>query len=343
MRSRLASSYFCLTSLIAAYLSLSACGSPVSIPGSTGGAPSLGGTAAAGGTSGGAQGGTPNGGASAGGATSGGSSASGGNTAGGSASIGGQSSGGGTPSGGSVGAGGGGAIGGANGTSGGSGNADPCPADATFCSGFDDSALPAGAVFKLNGDPATPWTKYFEVDATVKRAGASSLRVKSVSEASDAYKMLSVPSGGANFWVRLYIRSDKDLGDEMHNVFGQASGSDEPNDSVSVEFAEDVGISFNSQDNVRWPEGFGRLTSGGTMPYTLAKDTWHCIELHFDGMARVQELYVNGERKINATDYPAATKAFQRFKFGYNALHGMVRATWYDDIAVGPTRPGCLN
>lgn len=228
------------------------------------------------------------------------------------------------------------------GASGGGGTVLSCPTDATFCSGFDDAALPEGAVFKLNGDPATPWTAYFEVDTTVKNTGASSLRVKALSEASGAYKMLAVPSGGAHFWVRFYLRSDQELGKEDHNVFGQASGSDDPNDGASVEFAEDVGIAFNSQDSVRWPDGYGRPSGGGVMPYTLEKDTWHCVELEFDGTERVQKLYIGGEEKINATDYPAAAKAFQRFKFGYNALHGTERSTWYDDVAVGPTRPGCF-
>lgn len=266
-----------------------------------------------------------------------------GGSASGGSSLGGTGNGGGTPGGGGATASGGAATASGGTASGGAPQGgEPCPADATFCSGFEEAELPSGAVFKLNGDPATPWTRYFEVDASQKKGGASSLRVKSVSEVSDAYKMLSVPSGGASFWVRLYLRSDEDLGAEDHNVFGQASGSDDPNDRDSVEFAEDVGIAFNSQDDVRWPEGYGRLMAGGTRPFTLSKDTWHCVELHFDGTARIQELFLEGEALIEASNYPATSKTFSRFKFGYNALHGTSRTLWYDDVAVGPTRPGCL-
>ncbi|OQX69269.1 MAG: hypothetical protein B6A08_06150 [Sorangiineae bacterium NIC37A_2] len=300
--------------------------------GSSGGAPGVGGDGAPAGGSAPASGGSAVGGASASGgegnAAGGTSDGSGGGATGGAESSGGAENVGGAP---------------VDGSGGGGGAAEPCPADATFCSGFDSAELPDGAVFRLNGDPATPWTAYFEVDSTVKRSGASALRVKSVGEVSAAYKMLSVPSGGANFWVRLYIRSDVPLGHEEHNVFGQASGSDDPNDATSVEFAEDVGISFNSQDVVRWPEGYGRLQAGGTMAYTLPADTWHCVEIHFDGTARAQELYVGGEKLIDAPNYPAEPKAFTRFKFGYNALHFTERKVWYDDVAVGPTRPGCLD
>lgn len=324
--------------LVSSFLLLTGCGSSLGSGDSdgSGGAPgggagNSGGSSAGGVSSGGST--TAGGSASTGGAVSGGAPAAGGQSAGGAHSTGGSASGG---------EGTGGSVSGGSG-SGGAAQVEPCPADATFCSGFDESALPTGAVFKLNGDPSTPWTEYFEVDATTKHSGASALRVKPVSEVSAAYKMLSVPSGGAEFWVRLYMRSDKDLGDPEHNVFGQASGSDEPNDSASVEFAEDVGISFNSQDVVRWPAGYGRLMSGGTMPYSLPKDTWHCVELHFDGDSRVQEAYLEGELLIEAADYPAATMAFTRFKFGYNALHFTERTVWYDDIAVGPTRPHCLE
>lgn len=226
------------------------------------------------------------------------------------------------------------------------GTTEPCPADATFCSGFDSSELPEGAVFKLNGDPATPWTALFAVDTEVKSRGASSLRVRKNSEpnASTMYKMLSVPSGGADFWVRLYIRSDVELGQEGHNAYAIASVNDEPNDASKVEFADDVGLSFNASDTVRWPEGYGRLESGGTNPYSLPANEWHCVELHFDGAGRTQSLYVASEELIAASDYPGTAISFGAFKFGYLGYHNEAdRTVWYDDVAVGPTRIGCLE
>jgi hypothetical protein len=196
-------------------------------------------------------------------------------------------------------------------------------------------------VFKVNGDPATPWTSNFEVDSTQKNSGNSSLRVRSASEGVGSYKMLAVPSGGATFWVRFYVRSDKELGVNEHNALAIASIGDGPNDS-GVEFAEDVGLSFNTQDNVRWPDGYGRLMSGGEMPYSLAADEWHCVELSFDGAGRVQKLYIGGDELINATMYPASAMNFTTFKFGYNALHGTARNLWYDDLVVASARINCL-
>ncbi|HET9934708.1 MAG TPA: hypothetical protein VFQ35_28580 [Polyangiaceae bacterium] len=294
-----------------------------------GGTSSNSGGASGGSASGGrsASGGSTSGGSTSGGSASGGNSTSGGAASGGSVASGGSSSGGGSTS----------SSGGVGGQPGGAG----CPSGVTWCSGFEDSGLPQGAVYKLNGDPATPWTHDFEIDTTQHKSGKSSLRVKSASEAGGAYKMLAVPSGGSAFWVRFYIRSDADLGASAHNVYAQASGSDEPNDASSVEFAEDVGLAFNSHDDVRWPDGYGRTTSGGTKPYTLPKDTWHCIEVSFDGQGKQQKLFINGMQQIDATMFPKSAYTFKNFKFGYNSLNGTQRKVWYDDVAVGPSRINC--
>ena len=236
------------------------------------------------------------------------------------------------------------AGGGAGAPSGGAGSA--CPANATFCSGFEVSTLPTGAVYKANAAPGE-WTRDFEVDSSVFHSGKSSVRVKSGSEAgiSGAYRMLAVPAPSGAFWVRFYIQQTEiDLGGPEHNVFASAAASDEPN-SASVEFAEDVGLAFNTSDAVRWPTGYGRLMSGGTMPFSVPKGMWHCIEISFDSQARQQQLYINGTLQIDAKDYPAASAVsggFKNFKFGFNQLHGPARKIWYDDVAVAPTRVKCL-
>ena len=154
--------------------------------------------------------------------------------------------------------------------------------------------------------------------------------------------MLAVPAPANAFWVRFFIRSDIDMGGE-HNAFAMASITTAKGDSGGIQFAEDVGIAFNTSDDVRWPAGYGRLTSGGTNPYVLPKDTWYCVEISYDGAARVQQLFINGAQLINATSYPSMTKAIQAFKFGLQTFHGPDRHMWYDDVAVAPTRIGGCN
>jgi hypothetical protein len=109
-----------------------------------------------------------------------------------------------------------------------------------------------------------------------------------------------------------------------------------------IEFAEDVGVAFNTSDALRWPVGYGRI-NGTPMPYKLPKGVWHCIELNFNSETRQQKLFIAGVQQIDATDYPATVAApIKIFKFGFNKLHGPARKVWFDDVAVGPTRAGCL-
>jgi len=248
------------------------------------------------------------------------------------------------PGGGGGGGGSGSSSGGSGGsTGGGSGGGVLCPADATFCSGFEEATLPAGAVYKFNAAPGE-WTRDFEVDTTLFRGGKSSLRVKAgEAGASGAYQMLAVPAPTATFWVRLYMQqSEVDIGEVKHNVFGGAASTDEPNSSVMIEFAEDVGLALNTSDDVRRPDGYGYV-NGTPTPFKLAKGMWHCIEINYDSAARAQKVFVNGELKIDATDYPkAVAEPVKIFKFGFNGLNGPPRKLWFDDVAVGPTRAGCL-
>jgi hypothetical protein len=227
----------------------------------------------------------------------------------------------------------------------GTGGAPPsgaCPANATFCSGFEEAGLPAGAVYKVNAAPGD-WSRDFEIDSSMHHAGAASLRVKASTEAGtsgSAYKMLAVPSPVATFWVRFYIWSEVDLGAQQHNPFAEASNSDDPNADVAVEFADDVGIAFNSHDNVVRPKG-----ASINNPFTLPKGKWHCIEIAYDSAARHQQLFINGDQQIDVTDWPAASQVatpFKVVKIGFNELHGPPRKTWYDDVVVAPQRIPCF-
>jgi hypothetical protein len=219
-----------------------------------------------------------------------------------------------------------------------------CPPDAYFCSGFEDATLPSALVYRANAAPGD-WSRDYALDTTVHNTGKASLRVKASTEAGtsgSAYKMLAAPAATA-FWARFYIQSDMDIGGLNHNAFAAASGSADPNDGVSVEFAEDVGIAFNSKDDDRWPAGYGRTMSGGTNPFVLPKGTWHCIELSYDGVGKAQKLYIDSTLEIDAENYPTSAATFQVFKFGFMEFHGPPRQVWFDDVVVSPNRAPCLE
>ena len=343
-------------------------GSSAGTAGNSAGGNSGGGTTGSGGTSGsgvagttgsGGTGGNGSGGNSTAGsggsstAGSGGNTGSGGNSTAGSGGSGG--SGGGTAGVAQAGRGGasagsGGASAGRGGTTGSAGTTGTggtttgCPTNATFCSGFETAGLPAGAVYKVDAAPGD-WSRDFAVDTTQKRNGNSSLLVKNSTVAGSsgsAYRMLAVPvpAGGA-FWVRFFVRSDMPMGSVDHNAFAGPSTSEETGGTID-EFAEDVGISFNTNDNdLRWPTGYGRV-NGTPTPYVLPAMTWHCVELSYDLTGRRQQLYIGGTLLIDAGNYPPSgfTGPFTTFKFGFRSFHGPPRQMWYDDVAVAPTRIG---
>jgi hypothetical protein len=310
----------------------SACSSAGS-PSGSGGAMSGGATSVSGGpsTSGAANGGSSAGTGAGSGATASGGAPAAGGSAGGSetagASAGGVAGTGGSPA--SAGAGG--------------GATSACPANATFCSDFETPGLPTGAIYAVNAAPGD-WSRDFAIDTTQHHAGNSSLLVKNQSasgSSGSSYRMLAVPATPGAFWVRFWIESDMPIGGTEHNAFAGGSIGSMPND-LMIEFAEDVGIAFNTSDSDQWPTGYGRTQGGGTVPYTLPAMTWECVEVSYDGTGREQQLYINNVQLIDAKGYPAATEALAYFKFGFDAYHGPARQVWFDDVAVAPARiAGC--
>jgi hypothetical protein len=312
---------------------------------STGGATGTGGsntgtggtTTGTGGTTVGTGGVTGTGGATGGVTGSGGASSTGGTTGTGGSNTGGAA--GAKATGGSGGSSTGGAIGsgGTTGTAGTSG----CPSNATFCSGFETAGQPSGSVYMVNAAPGD-WSRDFAIDTSQHHAGASSLLVKNQSasgSSGSAYRMLAVPGTAGAFWVRFWIQSDMPIGGTEHNAFAGGSIGSGPND-LMIEFAEDVGVAFNTSDSDQWPTGYGRLSGGGTNPYTLPAMTWECVEISYNGTGREQQLFINNVQLIDATSYPGATEALTFFKFGFDAYHGPARQVWFDDVAVAPTRIG---
>jgi hypothetical protein len=340
-------------------------GSGGSTSAGTGGTTSTGGTTGTGGSNAGSGGTTSStggtnvgtGGVAATGGATGSGGASTGGTGGHNTGTGGSNTGGSTGSGGTTGSGGaagakgtggttgtgGASTGGATGSGGSTGTAGTsgCPSNATFCSGFEAAGLPTGAIYMINGTPGD-WSRDFAIDTTQHHAGASSLLVKDQNASGSSgsgYRMLAVPATPNAFWVRFWIMGGSALGTNGHNAYAGASIGNTPNDLL-IEFAEDVGIAFNTSDSDQWPTGYGRLSGGGTKPYILPAMTWECIEISYDGTGREQQLFINNVQLIDAKGYPANTEALTYFKFGYDGYNGAGGSIWYDDVAVAPARIG---
>jgi hypothetical protein len=246
-------------------------------------------------------------------------------------------------SGGHAGTGAGGAATGTAGTTGAGGSgASACPANSTFCSGFEEASgppvnMPVGTA-TLEAYNGT-FTDLMTLDTTVFHSGKQSLKVLTGTGTS-AYKMLSVPIPGPAFWVHMYVRSDDTFGDStaVHNTFFQGVLTPDPNGSGQVQVAEQwCQVLLNVNDTL-YPTG---LSSCSTTGPTLSPNVWHCVEAFFDGTNGIVQVYGDSTKLIDAENWAPATETYGGFQFGFRQVSGPARNMWYDDVVVGTTRVGC--
>jgi hypothetical protein len=219
------------------------------------------------------------------------------------------------------------AVAGAGGASAGS-----CPSGAIFCADFEEaSGPPTGATLAIP-DESGPFEMFFKLDTTSPFAGKQSLKLTSTGPFH--FQMLAVPVP-TSFWVRLYIKSDQDIGQDGHNAFFNAmTNANYHTSTTTVEVAEQFGCVLLNKSDTLFPPGNTCTTNKA-----LAKDVWHCMEAQFDGTTGNVQVFADKTQILNAEGFAKAT--FTSFDFGYGAYHEPGRSVWYDDIAIATTRVGC--
>jgi hypothetical protein len=239
-----------------------------------------------------------------------GSAATGGNAGAGATGTAGTSGGGGAPAGGSAGA------------------DITCPTGASFCSGFEGTALPSGTQF-LSVGPNSP--DPYALDTSQHFAGKQSLQITKGS-GGFYYRALAVPVPGQDFWARFYLRVSSVFGDNSHDsLFGASTGAltADSNNETLVEFSEQFNkVLLNTKDQLFQP----------TDSNTITADAWHCIEAHYDGSSGDVQIFSDGKEIIHATAY--AKQTFKTFRLGYMQYND-ARSIWYDDVIVAPSRVNC--
>jgi len=207
----------------------------------------------------------------------------------------------------------------------------PCPANATFCSGFESDVLPDGSIFQPQ--PVVP----LEFDTTVKRTGNQSLKI--VSAGGFNIREVVVPIPGQAFWVRLFVQTSSTFGDNDHDslfVASTASFSQDNNAESGPEFSEQGNqIILNADDSYYSPGGPGFPQGEGPQ---LTPNTWHCEEAFYDGATGDTQIFSDGVQIIDAGGFTPRT--YQTFRFGYIGFN-TVRTVWFDDVVVSTDRIGC--
>jgi hypothetical protein len=239
--------------------------------------------------------------------------------------------GGGSSNGGAAGSGSAGAAG--AGTAGaGGGAAGGCPSGAIWCADFEEaSGPPTGATLAIP-DESGPFEMFFKLDTTSPHAGKQSLKLTSTGPFH--FWMLAVPVP-TTFWVRLYMKSDVDIGQDGHNAFFNAmTNANYHMSTTTVEVAEQFGCVLLNKSDTLFPTGNTCTTNKA-----LAKDVWHCMEAQFDGATGNVQVFADKNQLLDAQGFAKAT--FTSFDFGFGAYHEPGRSIWYDDIAIATTRVGC--
>jgi hypothetical protein len=302
-----------------------------------GGSPATRGTSGAAGMTNGASGAADHAGSGGAGMSAGGSATSGGGAG---AGVSGSSAGGSTAGGvgttGSSGAAG--AAAGAAGLAGSGGAPAACPANAFFCSGFEDAGLPTGATYLSNA--STDYTSGAALDKTIFHGGTQSIKI--LQSTSYSQREIVVPAA-VTFWFRVYLQTDVMIGGldgANHNTFLEAAY---PGGDKGVEIVEeDCELGMNINDSRYGSNNLVNQPGCPTTPATqLAANTWQCIEGYFDGTKGDFRLFANGTEVITQTGVAGAKQGFSTLRFGYREYHPHDRNVWYDDLVTAPDRINC--
>jgi hypothetical protein len=238
---------------------------------------------------------------------------------------------------------------------GGTSTAGQCPADAIFCTGFEDGTIPGAAVFYPAYQQATIST-YMTVDGTVGNHGsAHSLKV---TPGSNFSQMLGVKTGAPTFWTRVYLMTATVDTSAVtgHDTFvagiddtangGTLANSGDPNNGEQVRIGEhecQLELNRNSDDKEILSDavdgGSNYVCAGGI---TFSPSTWYCLETLYDGPNSTVRVFVDGSEvsALHVTDW--GPYVYDMFKFGFENYSGTPRTIWYDDIAIAPQQVGCF-
>ncbi len=224
------------------------------------------------------------------------------------------------------------ATGGTGGSTTGNG---PCgAAGITFCTDFEDQAIPSEFTF---------WPDYlmdstfFSLDTSASVSGSQSLKVTG----TDFTQMYAVPVPASTFWGRVQIMSDTDI-QSGHNTYVAAiEGTGDPNSGEAIRIGEhqcQLELNRRSDDAELLSNGGTYQCSGGIH---MDANQWYCLEFYYDGPGSEVRVFVDGNEvtELHATDW--GPYDYQVFKFGFEKYHGDSKNLWYDDLALGTERIGC--
>jgi hypothetical protein len=98
-----------------------------------------------------------------------------------------------------------------------------------------------------------------------------------------------------------------------------------------------IGANLGLLDVNLWPGDADHRATG----VTLTPIVWHCIEFMFDNVARETRVWLDNTElpDLHVTNW--SVPSTDAVRFGWE-LNGGTSEIWYDDVALGYARIGCL-
>jgi hypothetical protein len=219
-----------------------------------------------------------------------------------------------------------------------------------FCEDFESGT--AG-----QAPPSPKWTVVMNGNGTARIDGAQghgsskSLRVNNtgyhISAMVSGAPLFPLPSGA--LWGRYYFRLAA-VPTSGHHIWVEAGSI--ANDGRETRLGANAINGMLRLDINRWPGDTEQTSPMGT----LVAGRWHCMEFMFDSTAHEARVWfdsaelpdlrvtnwvppLNPMNGNNSSPIPNWSPVYEAIRFGMELAQGEI---WYDDIALGYARIGCL-
>lgn len=206
-------------------------------------------------------------------------------------------------------------------------------------------APPRGYVLESGGGSPGP----IDVTDQVAHVGRRSVFVDGNTFSSEFTKKGRpvFPQASNTYYVRFWIRVNQEFS-SGHAAFVEA-GPDDTSNTNEIR----IGFHVNQLEVNRMPGDAEQLSNGGDYNdpaggVHFAKDAWNCLEILFDGAHDELRVWVSDVEipELHVTDWNRGdvgwSPEYAAIRFGYEKYGTPDMQVWYDDIAIGTEKIGCL-
>jgi len=232
---------------------------------------------------------------------------------------------------------------------------DPCANADIICDDFE--AADVGAQWSFVGNPANMPS----VDASRSHGGGQSLTFAATdTQGAFVYPASGLPTGDNVVYVRAYVSFATNMTD-MGGHVSYIVGADQPSNGTELrlgasqnfgngEMMVDINLLGSGPEYTKFSNGdvTGGAPSGGD-GITLTADNWYCMEALFDGANHEFRSWIDGEElaAMHVTDWQQGvmnwSPSYAHMKIGGQNYSGSLGQIWFDDVAMGTQRIGCIE